>query len=200
MTSSKASNRKYMLHERSEINEERMDWYERIKDSRQNSLSKQNSVDFIDGCAKSRERFNESCMFPEIKTNLPTRPRNNRIRHFGGSFGCYSNTCDNGLQAKNSGAVGRHHIWHPITLKTYLRRGKDADAWFKKALMGKLDEGRGQSTVEYALISAAFIAIVIGLGALSDLFSGGVVVDHAISAASHGIQNLVGGAVDVFSY
>lgn len=59
----------------------------------------------------------------------------------------------------------------------------------------------GQSTVEYAIILAAFLAVVLGLGALWHLFDTGLVVDHALQSVSHHLQQVSEGAlIDVFLY
>lgn len=60
---------------------------------------------------------------------------------------------------------------------------------------------QGQSTVEYVIIFAAFLALVIALGALWNLFDTGLVVDHALQSASHHLQEVARGAwLDVFLY
>lgn len=46
----------------------------------------------------------------------------------------------------------------------------------------------GQSTVEFAVVAAAFLAVALGLGALWRVASGGLFVDHALSSASHHVQ------------
>lgn len=59
----------------------------------------------------------------------------------------------------------------------------------------------GQSTVEYAIVFAAFLALVLGLGAMADLFQSGMVVEHALQSASHHLKNVATGAwVDVLLY
>lgn len=59
----------------------------------------------------------------------------------------------------------------------------------------------GQSTVEYALIFAGFLALVIGLGVLCHLFDAGLVLDHALQSASHHLREVAEGAwLDVFLY
>lgn len=179
---------------RSEIDEERMEWYERIKGEGANSGV------LFERCASPRKSLRKGDLLHAGTPRMPTRPRNYRIRD---SSWCARRDSDSGhhdFQAKNRRAVERDHDGNPRSLKELLNRGKDADAWFKKALMGTLHESRGQSTVEYALVSVAFLAIVFGLGALSDLLGDGIVVSHAIGAASHGIQNIAGGAADVFSF
>ncbi len=54
---------------------------------------------------------------------------------------------------------------------------------------------KGQSTVEFALIMAAFICLVLGLGALWHAFDGGVFVDHALMSASHHLTDVDAGAI-----
>ncbi len=62
-------------------------------------------------------------------------------------------------------------------------------------------ENSGQSTVEYALIFAGFLALVIGLGALWRLFDTGLVMDHALQSASHHLREVAEGAwLDVFLF
>lgn len=68
-------------------------------------------------------------------------------------------------------------------------------------LARKMKNHSGQSTVEYAIVLAAFLAVVMGLGALSNLFTAGTVVDHALLSASHHIGGDVSSAVlDIFSF
>ena len=60
---------------------------------------------------------------------------------------------------------------------------------------------RGQGTVEFALVTAAFLAAVIALGALWRGLEAGMFVDHALMSASHHIQMTMPGSVaDVFLY
>ena len=59
----------------------------------------------------------------------------------------------------------------------------------------------GQSTVEFAIVFAAFLALVLGLGAMADLFQSGMVVEHALQSASHHLKNVATGAwADVLLY
>lgn len=65
----------------------------------------------------------------------------------------------------------------------------------------KASSNAGQSTVEYAVIFAGFLALVIGLGAVWRLFETGLVLEHALQSASHHLQQVVEGAwLDVFLY
>lgn len=63
-----------------------------------------------------------------------------------------------------------------------------------------LSDENGQSTVEFAIVTAAVLIIVITLGLLWNLGDAGVFVNHALSCASHHLQNAAAGIVgDVFS-
>ncbi|WP_245864923.1 hypothetical protein [Eggerthella timonensis] len=60
---------------------------------------------------------------------------------------------------------------------------------------------RGQGTIEFALVTAAFLAAVIACGALWRGLEAGMFVDHALSSASHHVQMAMPGSVaDVFLY
>lgn len=54
---------------------------------------------------------------------------------------------------------------------------------------------QGQSTVEYALVLAAFVSMIVGLGVLWRFVSGGALVEHAVSSASHCLVGVVSGVV-----
>ena len=54
--------------------------------------------------------------------------------------------------------------------------------------------------MEYALILAAFLTVVVGLGLLLRALDGGLFVEHALASASHHVQASMGWMTDVFSY
>ena len=65
----------------------------------------------------------------------------------------------------------------------------------------KLTGQSGQGTVEYAIVLAGLLCVVVGLGALSNALSDGLFVQHALVSASHHVQAAALGSVgDVFSY
>ena len=65
----------------------------------------------------------------------------------------------------------------------------------------KASSNAGQSTVEYAVIFAGLLALIIGLGAVWRLFETGLVLEHALQSASHHLQQVAEGAwLDVFLY
>lgn len=60
---------------------------------------------------------------------------------------------------------------------------------------------KGQSSVEYAIVFAAFLTVVIGLGSMANLFESGLVLDHALQSASHHLKDAVNAAwADIFLY
>ena len=64
----------------------------------------------------------------------------------------------------------------------------------------KLRCEEGQSTVEFALVTAALLVVFVALGAMWRLFSEGVVVEHAVAAAPYHVQGGNDGVLaDVFA-
>ena len=60
---------------------------------------------------------------------------------------------------------------------------------------------KGQATVEFAVVLFAFLAIVLGLGALSNFMQSGAIVEHAVAGASHAVGGSDTGAwADVLAY
>lgn len=72
----------------------------------------------------------------------------------------------------------RHRLWH-------------------QRLVG---DCRGQASVEYAVVLAAFLAVVVGMGLLMRAFGDGLFVEHGLAAASHHIQASAGWMSDVLGY
>lgn len=64
-----------------------------------------------------------------------------------------------------------------------------------------LVQNTGQGTLEFALIGAAFLSLVIAGGILWQTLDAGLLVEHALSSASHHVGGSVPGVVgDVFLY
>ena len=79
-------------------------------------------------------------------------------------------------------------------------RGRDQRFVDVRGSFGVLGE-RGQGTVEFALVMAAFLAVVVACGALWRGLEAGMFVDHALTSASHHVQMTMPGSVaDVFLY
>lgn len=70
------------------------------------------------------------------------------------------------------------------------------------AFKTKLKSKKGQSTVEFALVAAAFISLVIALGVIWRTFDEGTFVDHAAKSASHHVEQVYpgGGLSDIVVY
>lgn len=164
------------------------------------------------------------------KADLHKGSRNNGICDIGRRLGRDCHPGDNCLQAKagralasdsnwDIGIVGRTGCITPCPkagrrrhlrndrLNRFLERhgiGKDrrrnATDHFRNVLRGISQDEKGQSTVEYAVIVGASLAIVVALGLLAEALNDGMFVQHAISAASHNMQVIIGGAADVFSF
>ncbi|NBJ66104.1 hypothetical protein E5986_05860 [Adlercreutzia caecimuris] len=58
----------------------------------------------------------------------------------------------------------------------------------------------GQSTVEYAIVAAAFVCVILAGGAVWRMLSSGLVIDHALLSASHHMQGAASWVIDVFSF
>ena len=135
-----------------------------------------------------RRWFEEVCSlggFTDLRdSEIEKGSRNNRVRN---SRRCarghcdYSNCC---IQADNPVAVGR-----------YLRQ-------YKKIIANELTSSEsGQSTVEFAVVTAGFLALTAALAALWRFFGDGVFVEHALAVASHHIQLVFPTTVaDIFLY
>lgn len=55
--------------------------------------------------------------------------------------------------------------------------------------------------MEFAVVTAALLAVVIACGVLWRALEGGLFVDHALASASHHLQMVVPGNIaDVFLY
>lgn len=62
-------------------------------------------------------------------------------------------------------------------------------------------DAQGQSSVEYAVVLAGFLALLVALGLLHDSFREGLFVQHALLSASHHINNVhLGVLYDAFLY
>ena len=83
----------------------------------------------------------------------------------------------------------------PATSRRQAHRGKESCS------KRKLRDERGQASIEYALVLAAFLALLLALGILWRALESGLFVEHALASASHHISNVFMGVVgDVFLY
>lgn len=58
----------------------------------------------------------------------------------------------------------------------------------------------GQGTVEYAIVVAALLAVVVGVGALGRAIGSGLFVEHALASASYHVAGATGAVIDVFAF
>ena len=58
----------------------------------------------------------------------------------------------------------------------------------------------GQSTVEYAIVFTALLAVVAGAGALMGVLGDGLFVQHAVTSASHSVASSVMGITDALCF
>ena len=59
----------------------------------------------------------------------------------------------------------------------------------------------GQGTVEFAVVTGAFLVVAVACGALWHALGDGLFVEHALVSASHHVQLAApGNAADVFLY
>ena len=66
---------------------------------------------------------------------------------------------------------------------------------------GRIRDERGQSTVEFAVVTAGFLAATVALGAMWHTFGGGTLIEHALSVASHHVQSAALVSIaDIFLY
>lgn len=60
---------------------------------------------------------------------------------------------------------------------------------------------KGQSTVEFAVITSGFVALIVALGLFWHALGDGLLVEHALAAASHHLQGVpIPNIADVFRY
>lgn len=73
------------------------------------------------------------------------------------------------------------------------------DIWI--TLLRNFYDENGQGTVEFAVVTAAILAIFVSLGLLWNISDQGILVDHALRSASHHLKEAALGIVgDLFCY
>lgn len=63
-----------------------------------------------------------------------------------------------------------------------------------------LGDDRGQGTVEYALVTAAFLCVIVAGAALWRALSEGLFVDHGLVSASHHLGGAAAWIADVLVF
>ena len=93
----------------------------------------------------------------------------------------------------------RHHSHHGISTQAAgaLERHRRGN----QRAIDRLLERTGQSTVEFAVVTAGFLAATVALGTMWHAFSDGLIVEHALAVASHHIQGAAPATIaDIFLY
>lgn len=114
--------------------------------------------------------------------NFDEGPGHDRVRNPCRRAGRDSHPGNHGLQAKAAGAVERNC-------------GR-----YKRAVRFSVCE-KGQSTVEFAVVTAGFLSATVALSLLWHAFGDGMLVEHALAVASHHIQAVFPTTIaDIFLY
>ena len=116
------------------------------------------------------------------------RPGNDGIRHLGGRFGGYRDFGYHAVPPEDSGAVGRDRERHQRFVMW--RAAQHAKRAAKRVVGRVYASEHGQSTIEFAIVTAGLLAVVMGISALWHAFDGGLFVRHALSCASHAINDV----------
>ena len=115
--------------------------------------------------------------------------------------------------AEVEGRAGHDRVCHPCRGARGHRRdrncrfqGKDSRFVERHSKRNQrsieIPRGRsGQSTVEFAVVTAGFLAATVALGAMWRVFGDGLLVEHALAVASHHVQSVAPVTlVDIFLY
>lgn len=124
----------------------------------------------------------------EIKMQKSTR--NNRICNFGWRLGCDCNFSNSNFSSKVARVVGCNNKWDEFTLENEKRCN----------VLKKVASKKAQSTVEFAIIFLVLVGIVVALSVIFKKIDAGLFLDHAILAASHNVEQAIGGWCDVFVF
>ena len=105
------------------------------------------------------------------------------------------------LQMVSTGCSGRQSIRVIRSIRQVFDYMRDEFAACRLVWGLPIKNEKGQATVEFAIVTAGFLAIVLGLGSFWHSFDSGVFVEHALAAASHHINlAAIGAAADIFLY
>lgn len=113
---------------------------------------------------------------------VDSRSRDDRIRHPRRRARGHRDSGNHGLQAQTAGIVERHRGWH-------------------QRLIRRVAGAKGQATVEFAVVAAAFLVATAALMALWRVLGDGLFIEHALAVASHHLQLVAPVTItDVFLY
>lgn len=140
------------------------------------------------------------------KARMSKRARHDRVCNSCRRPGCYSDSCNCGVQGKNTGPLERNFKWHQRALRKHKVCNFGASCTVRsneredRSLRKKIKSQSGQSTVGFAIVAAILIVIVVAFIAILHRLDNGTFLEHAQTASSHNITSSVSGAIDAFSY
>lgn len=125
-----------------------------------------------------------------------------RVRDSRGRARSHRDSGDHGVQAEIAGALERDSRRHKRLVDLAVGRASSLAPWVPRGCSRAQGwEQSGQSTVEFAVIAAGFLSLTVALASLWHLFDGGIIVEHALSVASHHIQAVAPATIaDLFLY
>ena len=97
--------------------------------------------------------------------------RHNRVRHPRWSSRRHRDSGNHGVQAPVAGTLECHSRRH-------------------QRLVSRANDQKGQSTVEFAVVTAGFLAVTVALSAVWHALGEGLFVEHALAVASHHVQSV----------
>lgn len=158
------------------------------KDSGRKGVAHEKTPDQKANC----KDVDKSLRKPAIKNCRSEGSGNDGVRHPCRRARGHCDSGDHRVSPPLAGAVGRDLFRHqqPVT----------ASCRVFARVHAKAKDGSGQGTVEYAIVVAAFLVVVVGLGLLRQSLGSGLFVEHALASASHHLAGATGAIIDVFSF
>ncbi len=161
--------------------------YKCAKHLEQKSLGREKALGKL--CAAYKQSITKDVCKVLFESIMHKRTRHNRVRNFGWGHSCDCDSCNHCIQAEVRRTL-------ECNIKRYHKSLRERNSEIVRDLCCEF----GQSTVEYAAVFAALLCVLIGLGALMSELNDGVFIEHAISSASHCVEQTISGAADVFSF
>lgn len=169
-----------------------------------------------EGVQGSKDHDSRNGLQTGSQSSLHEGSRNHRICHLSRRSRSNRDTGDHDLQTKIGGALERHRngnqrsltlsdkVIDLLRLSALSERfgfglAKKTEDHYRNILFG-LNDPRGQSTVEFAVVMAGCLLVVVVLGMLSTAIQNDLFVEHAVFSASHNVSGAIGAIVDVFVY
>ena len=128
------------------------------------------------------QRMGASSHADACDDEIAGRSRYDRVCNFGRGIGRNCHSRNYSLPASFAGALER-----------YCRRHQ----W----IVERIRSEEGQSTVEFAVVTAGFLSATLALSVMWRVLGGATLVEHAVAVASHHVQGVAAATlVDIFLY